>query len=86
MKLYHGTNQDIEVVPYPSKEQIREYLISNIIDKMVQYHMEDESLPLEKAMDDVYRSNTIKLLQIPEGELYIQSPAYVYEMMRQEKA
>ena len=86
MKLYHGTNQDIEVVPYPSKEQIREYLISNIIDKMVQYHMEDESLPLEKAMDDVYRSNTITLLQIPEGELYIQSPAYVYEMMRQEKA
>lgn len=70
---------------YPSKEQIREYLISNIIDKMVQYLMEDESLPLEKAMDNVYRSNTIKLLQIPEAELYTQSPAYVYEMMRQEK-
>lgn len=70
---------------YPSKEQIREYLISNTIDKMVQYLMEDESLSLEQAMDDVYRSKTIKLLQIPEGELYIQSPAYVYEMMRQEK-
>lgn len=69
---------------YPSKEQIREYLISNTIDKMVQYLMEDKSLSLEKAMDDVYRSKTIKLLQIPEGELYIQSPAYVYEMMRQE--
>lgn len=70
----------------PSKEQIREYLISNTIDKMVEYLMEDESLSLEQAMDDVYRSLTIKLLQIPEGELYVQSPAYVYEMMRQEKS
>lgn len=68
-----------------SKEQIREYLISNTIDKMVQYLMEDEPLTLEQAIDDVYRSQTIKLLQIPEGELYIQSPAYVYEMMKREK-
>lgn len=68
----------------PTKEQIREYLISNIIDKMVQYLMEDEALSLEQAMDRVYRSRTIQLLQIPEGELYVQSPAYVYEMMRQE--
>ena len=70
----------------PAKEQIREYLISNIIDKMVQYLMEDEALSLEQAMDGVYRSRTIQLLQIPEGELYVQSPAYVYEMMRQEWA
>ena len=70
----------------PTKEQIREYLISNIIDKMVQYLMEDEALSLEQAMDRVYRSRTIQLLQIPEGELYVQSPAYVYEMMRQEWA
>lgn len=70
----------------PAKEQIREYLISNIIDKMVQYLMEDEALSLEQAMDRVYRSRTIQLLQIPEGELYVQSPAYVYEMMRQEWA
>lgn len=68
----------------PTKEQIREYLISNIIDKLVQYLMEDEALSLEQAMDRVYRSRTIQLLQIPEGELYVQSPAYVYEMMRQE--
>ena len=70
----------------PAKEQIREYLISNIIDKMVQYLMEDEALSLEQAMDRVYRSRTIQLLQIPEGELYVQSPAYVYEMMRLEWA
>ena len=68
----------------PTKEQIREYLISNTINKMVQYLMEEESLTLEQAMDVVYRSRTIQLLQVPEGELYVQSPAYVYDMMRQE--
>ncbi len=68
----------------PTKEQIREYLISNTIDKMVQYLIEDDSFTLEQAMDRVYRSQTIKLLQIPEGELYVQSPAYVYEMMKNE--
>lgn len=69
----------------PTKEQIREYLISNAINKMVEYTMEEESLSLEQAMDIVYRSHTIQLLQMPEGELYVQSPAYVYEMMRQER-
>lgn len=73
------------IPPFPSKEQIREYLISNIIDKMVQYLVDDEALDLEQAMDRVYRSQTIRLLQIPEGELFVQSPAYIYEMMRQEK-
>ena len=73
------------IPPIPSKEQIREYLISNIIDKMVQYLVDDEALDLEQAMDRVYRSQTIRLLQIPEGELFVQSPAYIYEMMRQEK-
>ncbi|MBQ0062945.1 MAG: hypothetical protein KBS94_02815 [Prevotella sp.] len=68
----------------PTKEQIREYLISNIINEMVRYLIDEESLSLEQAMDVVYRSNTIQLLQMPEGELYVQSPAYVYEMMKQE--
>ncbi|MDO4820205.1 MAG: hypothetical protein Q3994_07520 [Prevotella sp.] len=68
----------------PTKEQIREYLISNIINEMVRYLIDEESLSLEQAMDVVYRSNTIQLLQMPEGELYVQSPAYVYEMMRRE--
>ena len=52
---------------------------------MVQYLVDDEALDLEQAMDRVYRSQTICLLQIPEGELFVQSPAYIYEMMRQEK-
>ena len=32
----------------------------------------------------VYRSKTVELLLIEEGELYVQSPAYVYDMLLQE--
>lgn len=68
----------------PTKEQMMEYLISNTIDHLVEYLVEEEQMPLDKAMEVVYRSETIKLLQIPEGELFVQSPAYVYELLKNE--
>lgn len=67
-----------------SKDQIAEYLISNIIDHLVGYLIDDKSMSLSEALDVVYRSVTIKRLQSREGELYTQSPAYVYELLRQE--
>lgn len=39
---------------------------------------------LEKALDAIYTSHTLELLQIENGELYVQSPAYVYEMLLKE--
>lgn len=68
----------------PTKEQMMEYLITNTIDYLVEYLVEEEQMPLDKAMEVVYRSETIKLLQIPEGELFVQSPAYVYELLKNE--
>lgn len=65
----------------PTKDQIAEYLISNIIDNLVAFIMEDDGICLEESLDKVYGSNIIKQLQDKETGLYIQSPAYVYEMM-----
>ena len=67
-----------------SKGQMADYLISNIIDKLVVFLMNDCAISLESALDKVYTSKTIKLLQITEGELYVQSPEYVYELLRTE--
>lgn len=67
-----------------SKGQMADYLISNIIDKLVVFLMNDCAISLESALDKVYTSKTIKLLQIPEGELYVQSPEYVDELLRTE--
>lgn len=68
----------------PNKEQIREYLISNTIDKMVEFLMTHNHVPLEQAMDKVYTSDTIKKLQNKDGELFIQSPSYVCELIIRE--
>ena len=65
----------------PTKDQIAEYLISNIIDNLVSYVMEDEGIGIEESLDKVYGSEVIKKLQAKDTELYVQSPAYVYEMM-----
>ena len=65
----------------PTKDQIAEYLISNIIDNLVSYVMEDEGIGIEESLDKVYGSEVIKKLQDKDTESYVQSPAYVYEMM-----
>ena len=65
----------------PTKDQIAEYLISNIIDNLVSYVMEDEGIGIEESLDKVYGSEVIKKLQDKDTELYVQSPAYVYKMM-----
>ena len=65
----------------PTKDQIAEYLISNIIDNLVSYVMEDDGIGIEESLDKVYGSEVIKKLQDKDTELYVQSPAYVYEMM-----
>ena len=68
----------------PNKAQVREYLISNTIDKMVEFLIVNENLSLDQAMDMVYSSDTIKKLQNVEGELFVQSPDYVYELFKKE--
>lgn len=68
----------------PNKEQIREYLVSKAIDYMVATLVEEHNMSLENAIDVVYQSEVIRLLQIPDGELYAQSPAYVYELLCKE--
>ena len=58
----------------PTKDQIAEYLISNIIDNLVSYVMEDEGIGIEESLDKVYGSEVIKKLQDKDTELYVQSP------------
>ncbi|MBR1549038.1 MAG: hypothetical protein IJ634_00185 [Bacteroidales bacterium] len=43
--------------------------------------MEDTGCKLEDALVKVYQSPVLEALQDEEGELYVQSPAYIYDMM-----
>lgn len=65
----------------PSHQQIATYLTDYAISELVRYVMEDTDCTLEQAMERVYNSSLMPALQDEENELYIQSPAYLYEMM-----
>lgn len=65
-------------------KQMADLLIDHVISEMTQYLVEDYGYTLEKSLDLIYRSKTVELLQIEEGELYVQSPAYVYDMLLEE--
>ena len=65
----------------PSHHQIATYLINNALSELVKYVMEDTGCTLEQAMDKVYNSSIMTALQDEECELYVQSPAYIYELM-----
>lgn len=47
------------------------------------HFMEDTGCSIEQAMERVYNSPLMTALQDEEGELYVQSPAYLYELMNQ---
>ena len=65
----------------PTHHQIATYLTDNAISELVRYVMEDTGCGIEQAMEKVYNSPLMELLQDEEGELYVQSPAYLYDLM-----
>jgi len=68
----------------PTHHQIAELLIDERVSDMTQYLMEDYGYSLEEALDNVYTSKVIEWLQDEEAELYVQSSAYVYELLLKE--
>ena len=61
--------------------QIATYLTDYALSELVRFVMEDTGCNLEQAMTKVYNSSLMTALQDEENELYIQSPAYLYELM-----
>jgi hypothetical protein len=65
----------------PTRHQIATYLTDNALGELVKYVMEDTGCSLEQALDRVYDSPLMPALQDEETELYVQSPAYLYELL-----
>lgn len=65
----------------PTHHQIATYLTNYVLSELVKYVMEDTGCDIEQAMDRVYNSPLMNALQNEKSELYVQSPAYLYELM-----
>lgn len=61
-------------------EQLIEYNVQDI----VEYIMQDSNMELEDAMNQFYSSATFDKLQDVSTGLYVESPAYVYEIYKDE--
>lgn len=64
----------------------KEFLINRIVDKLTEFLVIDSSIDLTDALKVVYNSKVYQQLQDSEGDLFVQSPSYIYELLKQEIA
>ena len=64
----------------------KEFLINRIVDKLTEFLVIDLSIDLTDALKVVYNSKVYQQLQDSEGDLFVQSPSYIYELLKQEMA
>jgi hypothetical protein len=62
------------------KDQLREYLIQDIIDEICT----DQNIEYDEAMNKFYNSEVFEKLMNDETGLYIESPDYVYDLFKDE--
>lgn len=62
----------------------KEFLINRIVDKLTEYLIVDSNIDLTEALKVVYSSKVYQQIQDSEGDLYVQSPSYIYELLKQE--
>lgn len=61
-----------------------QYLIEGISKDIVLYLMEDEGIDINSALVLFHNSTTFEKLSLEETGLYVESSAYVYELLKSE--
>lgn len=64
----------------------QEMLIEYNIQDIVEYISNDNGVDYDEAMRLFYSSEVFEKLNDPETGLYLESPAYIYELFKSEKA
>ncbi len=60
------------------------FLVEYITSKVVEWLIRDKNMSLEEALVLFHNSETFGILSNPETDMYIESPAYVYEILKGE--
>ena len=61
----------------------KDFLVNHIVDRLTEFLVVDNSLELADALKTVYQSKTYQRLQDVDGSLYVQSPSYVKDFLRE---
>ena len=67
-----------------NKTKEQDFLIQNIISQVVSYIAEDEKITTEKALQIFFFSELSKKIEDIETGYYLESPSYVYEILKKE--
>lgn len=67
-----------------AKQNNFDFLVEYVTTKVVEFLIRDLNLSLEKAMLMFHNSETFEKLDRQSTGLYIESPAFVYEVLRYE--
>ncbi|MFG6392056.1 MAG: hypothetical protein K1V76_07085 [Candidatus Amulumruptor sp.] len=61
-----------------------EFLVEYITAKVVEWLIRDQNISLEEALLLFHNSETFEKLCAPKTDMYIESPAYIYEILKKE--
>ena len=61
-----------------------DFIVNHIIDQLTLFLTQDFSLSIPDALNIIYNSETYRLVKEKENGLYIQSPSYIYELLKRE--
>lgn len=61
-----------------------DFLTNRIVDKLTEFIVNDYDIEIASALKIVYQSKIYQLLQDKDGDLYSQSPSYIYELLKPE--
>lgn len=61
-----------------------DFLTNRIVDKLTEFIVDDYNIEIASALKIVYQSKIYQLLQDKDGDLYSQSPSYIYELLKPE--
>lgn len=61
-----------------------QFIINSDVERMAQYLMEDKGMTIINALDVIYNSNIYQKLLDRKTGLYLYSPAYIYDYLKEE--
>ena len=65
-------------------QQQRNFLINHIVDKLPEFIIKDNNIDITSALKIVYQSKVYQLILDIDGDLYSQSPSYIYDLLKSE--
>jgi hypothetical protein len=66
-----------------TKAQLQ-FIINSDVERMAQYLIEDDGVTIINALDMIYNSQIYQKLQDRKTGLYLYSPAYIYNYLKEE--